>query len=223
MLDKEKSDKTAACVVSDTYIKSNRKLFEGVDDPTRPEGPFNNCTRSLLVDSILNNLEVSYEFEKVTKLIKGLPNFLIGEYFEEAFLLHDPTCHKMFMKILDDFKAKHTGFSPSSIEYIEASFKNFVSDNQEDPRAFLQDNWASAKKMFKFQPLERIRDYFGEKNAIYFGFVGTLITALVVPALVGLVFFGLGLFFYYRYFLASGSLERIFNFYKSIFHAVKKK
>jgi hypothetical protein len=52
--------------------------------------------------------------------------------------------------------------------------------------------------LFKFQPLGSIRDYFGEQNAIYFGFVGSFITMLWIPALVGIVFFVLGLSFYYR-------------------------
>ena len=42
-----------------TFDSSVGYLFEGVNDPTKPEGPFDNATRSLLVDSILRNFTFS--------------------------------------------------------------------------------------------------------------------------------------------------------------------
>ena len=42
-----------------TFDSSVGYLFEGVNDPTKPKGPFDNATRSLLVDSILRNFTFS--------------------------------------------------------------------------------------------------------------------------------------------------------------------
>ena len=121
--------------VSDTYIKSNKSLFEKIDDPNYPEGPFSKCTRSLLVDSVLNNLEIHYEYQKKIKTIKGLPSLITDEYFEESFLLHEQTSHKVFMAGIDSFKEEHKDYSPTSIEYIESLFKNLAMCEHVDPRA----------------------------------------------------------------------------------------
>ncbi|XP_048774148.2 anoctamin-7-like isoform X2 [Ostrea edulis] len=61
----------------------------------------------------------------------------------------------------------------------------------DDPRALLNRSWT---KLFKFQPLWRIRNYFGEKIALYFAWSGHLITSLWLPMLFGLAIFIYGLF-----------------------------
>eukprot|EP00742_Colponemidia_sp_Colp-10_P001240 GILJ01001335.1.p1 GENE.GILJ01001335.1~~GILJ01001335.1.p1 ORF type:complete len:740 (-),score=116.80 GILJ01001335.1:190-2355(-) len=50
---------------------------------------------------------------------------------------------------------------------------------------YLHSEWAKA--FFKKQPMNRIRDYFGEKIALYFGWLGFYTTWLVVPSLAGIV------------------------------------
>jgi len=182
--------------VSDTYIRSNKYLFDLKEDTTN--GPFSSCTRSLLVDSILTNLEIKYIYQSKKISIKGLPLIINAKIFEESFLLHDQTSHKYFTKIINNFKWENLEYTQSSIDYLVQNMKKFSMTGYSDMRAYLQDNWASLGNLFKFQPLGSIRDYFGEQNAIYFGFVGSFITMLWIPALVGIVFFVLGLSFYYR-------------------------
>jgi len=46
--------------------------------------------------------------------------------------------------------------------------------------------------MLCFQPLNTIRDYFGEMNAMYFAWLGTFLATLALPAFLGLVFFAIG-------------------------------
>ena len=100
--------------------------------------------------------------------------------------------------IMNNFKRKKTKYSQDSINYFEAIIKEYAVKNCFDSRSYLQENWASLKNFFKFQPLAEIRDYFGEKNALYFGFAGSFITMLWMPSLVGLLFFVLGISIFYE-------------------------
>lgn len=49
--------------------------------------------------------------------------------------------------------------------------------------------WASFRKMFNFQPLDAVRDYFGVKIALYFAWLGFYTNLLIVPSIVGLLSF----------------------------------
>ena len=59
-----------------------------------------------------------------------------------------------------------------------------------DPRRKLDETWT---RFFKFQPLWKVRNYFGEKIAFYFAWSGELITSLWIPTLFGLIIFIYGL------------------------------
>lgn len=176
--------------VSDSYVRTNKNLFD-------LSQPFDRSKRSLLVDSILNNIEVTYTYHDKEKTIKGLPLLQEEEFIEESFLLHDQTSHKFFMKILENFKSENKNFGPTSIEYLENTIKQFTMTDNVDTRTFLQDHWASFKNFLKFQPLTEVREYFGEKNALYFGFVGSFITMLWLPSLIGLILWIIGISVYY--------------------------
>jgi hypothetical protein len=189
---KDEEDSTKN-LVSEAYVRTNRNLF----DLNEPKGPFGRSQRSLLVDSILANLEVTYTSPDKNKTIKGLPLLIENEIFEESFILHDQTSHRYFTKILDKFQKDNKDYGPTSIEYLEKTVNQFAMTDIPDTRTFLQENWASLKNIFKFQPITEVRDYFGEKNALYFGFVGSFITMLWLPSLVGVFFFILGISLYY--------------------------
>ncbi|CAG5129014.1 unnamed protein product, partial [Candidula unifasciata] len=63
----------------------------------------------------------------------------------------------------------------------------------ENLRKILFDHWAHWKNWLKFQPLDHIRQYFGEKIALYFAWLGFYTTMLVPATVVGLVVFIYGL------------------------------
>ena len=56
-------------------------------------------------------------------------------------------------------------------------------------RSVLYTEWASLRKLFKFQPLDAVRDYYGVKIAFYFAWLGFYSMFLTIPSIVGLATF----------------------------------
>ncbi|XP_040826769.1 anoctamin-9 [Ochotona curzoniae] len=54
---------------------------------------------------------------------------------------------------------------------------------------YLKSKWARWRDIFQNQPIDKIRDYFGEKVALYFAWLGWYTYMLVPAALVGLIIF----------------------------------
>ncbi|KAE8749817.1 hypothetical protein FOCC_FOCC003555 [Frankliniella occidentalis] len=63
-----------------------------------------------------------------------------------------------------------------------------------NPRQVLYEYWARWGEWYRYQPLDHIRDYFGEKIAIYFAWLGFYTGWLLPAALVGVLVFMYGLF-----------------------------
>ena len=154
------------CNVSETFIRANRNLFEFIDHPE----PFNNSLRSLLVDSILEDLEISLEvrnrffkhqiFNKKqilnnkilnnqlinnfsTKSIKGLSLLINEGYFKESFILHDQTSNRNFMLIMNNFKREKTKYRKDIVDFLKATISEFPGSINFDARSYLQENSAS--------------------------------------------------------------------------------
>ena len=68
----------------------------------------------------------------------------------------------------------------------------YVGDG-ESMRDKLSHEWSSIKKLFKFQPLDAVRDYFGVKVALYFAWLGFYTNLLIFPSVVGMICFIYGL------------------------------
>ena len=64
-----------------------------------------------------------------------------------------------------------------------------VDVDVESPRSRLGARWARFAAWYKYQPLDEIRDYFGEKIGLYFAWLGAYTAWLLVPSLVGLCVF----------------------------------
>lgn len=72
----------------------------------------------------------------------------------------------------------------------EGHWKPGSADNE---RKLLFDHWAWWRSAFKFQPLDHIRYYFGEKIGLYFAWLGFYTSMLIPASVVGLAVFIYGL------------------------------
>ncbi|XP_071452092.1 anoctamin-6-like [Hetaerina americana] len=95
---------------------------------------------------------------------------------------------------LFDIPDKETFFTSSEraqviwhiMRWIDYGKKNELGTN-------LLKDWARLRKWREKQPLNDIRDYFGEEVALYFAWLGTYTESLVLPAFVGICCFLYGL------------------------------
>lgn len=113
------------------------------------------------------------------------------KYFSDAFILHDQTDHYPFlqMMLMSDINNKIEYENP----YLPANlFENNKLDILIDERKILQKKWASPKCFYKLQPLNLIRNYFGEAYALYFAWLGMFNFTLVFPMIIGIIFFCIG-------------------------------
>ena len=68
-----------------------------------------------------------------------------------------------------------------------------VPTTELNSRQILFEFWARWSRWYKYQPLDHIRDYFGEKIAIYFAWLGFYTGWLLPAAIVGLAVFLYGI------------------------------
>ena len=99
------------------------------------------------------------------------------EVYEDAFILHEDS------NVSGENEEKDKENDPKKTDKAHKK-----RDLIEDPRKELNDTWGT---WWKFQPLWKIRNYFGEKIGLYFAWAGMLLTSLWLPML-----FGLGCFIY---------------------------
>ncbi|CAG9330895.1 unnamed protein product [Blepharisma stoltei] len=66
---------------------------------------------------------------------------------------------------------------------------NHFCIHNEEQLAFLRSNWGSFSMFWKPQPLQKVKNYFGEKIAMYFAWLGYYVAWLIAPAIIGLVTF----------------------------------
>jgi len=116
---------------------------------------------------------IQYNFTLYT----GLPYLLMKGVYCDAFILHEDS---------DLSKTKEVLLEEEENEELSQDNKELISD----PRKDLEETWTI---FWKFQPVWKIRNYFGEKIALYFAWVGMLMTTLWIPMLFGFACFLYGL------------------------------
>ncbi|KAK4829403.1 hypothetical protein QYF61_003884 [Mycteria americana] len=83
-------------------------------------------------------------------------------------------------------KLLDTGIYKAAFPLHDSSFRHLSTDpNCPSERYLLYREWAHPKNIFKLQPLDFIRKYYGEKIGIYFAWLGFYTNMLIVAAVVG--------------------------------------
>ncbi|XP_059169358.1 anoctamin-7-like isoform X2 [Physella acuta] len=195
--------------VSTPFRMSKVDRFDKYEDP---ENFFRPALRSLLVDHILSNIDIS-ESEAKKKEDAGVEPS-VGGCLESILCCGDSkpgmpkdlqnknVCTKrglpyLLMKnvyteafILHDEslhrKSKMENIPPQSGNMFTET--DAYNQNITDARKELNDKWT---RPLAYQPMWHIRNYFGEKIAFYFAWTGMLVTTLWIP-----MFFGFAVFLY---------------------------
>ncbi|KAG0721119.1 Anoctamin-7 [Chionoecetes opilio] len=129
-----------------------------------PEKYFTDTQRSRIVYEILSTAA----FGKLKKGEIGIERLVEEGVYTASFPLHDGPHEPPASAIKD----------PSQLT----------------PRQVLYHYWARWGKWYKYQPLDHIREYFGEKIGIYFAWLGMYTGWLLPAAVVGLMVFMYGVF-----------------------------
>ncbi|NXO66416.1 ANO6 protein, partial [Phainopepla nitens] len=83
-------------------------------------------------------------------------------------------------------KLLETGIYKAAFPLHDSSFRHLSTDPScPSERYLLYREWAHPKNIFKLQPLDFIRKYYGEKIGIYFAWLGFYTNMLTVAAVVG--------------------------------------
>ncbi|KAL8574715.1 hypothetical protein ACOMHN_055780 [Nucella lapillus] len=169
--------------ISTQFTMNKIDKFEGHENPNTFFRP---AVRSFLSHHILINLNIDEldddlnepgrrEDDDSPQKKKGLAYMLMKENYTDAFVMHEES----------------TRSSIRGDNFLTTSSEDGRDILDKDPRRELDDTWT---KPLKFQPLWKIRNYFGERIAFYFAWSGMLCSTLWIPALFGVCVFCYGMY-----------------------------
>ncbi|XP_055959025.1 anoctamin-4 isoform X2 [Patella vulgata] len=160
-------------------IRTETEKLEGSNpDEDDPQSKFDTVMNYLSPQESQNAATESSNRKVLKK--KGLLYLLMKKSYTDCMILHE---NSQSRKKLEEGIDEH--FDVSDDDGSQVSVKI-----DEDPRKDLDETWT---KFFKFQPLWKIRNYFGEQIAFYFAWSGMLIMSLWLPSLLGIGIFIYGL------------------------------
>lgn len=156
------------------YSKDKEYLF---DIPADKRLFFSSAQRSQIVEFILKRKSFSTNLNDTSF---GISKLLHEGGYIAAYPLHEGVLDVERPKKLD-FDYDEEQMENEMRKNGDGSMNNFMKENHYSPRVQLFKNWASLKCIFRQQPLDEIRKYYGVKIGLYFAFLG-FYTTMLVPA-----------------------------------------
>ncbi|XP_023811631.1 anoctamin-1-like [Oryzias latipes] len=86
------------------------------------------------------------------------------------------------------------GVYDSAYPLHDGSFTRRGGKEQRNDRQILHEEWANYGVMYKYQPVDLIRKYFGEQIGLYFAWLGVYTQLLIPPSVLGIIVFLYGIF-----------------------------
>lgn len=74
----------------------------------------------------------------------------------------------------------------------DGDFRVIGNPAEKNDRQVLHDEWAKYSAFYKYQPIDLVRKYFGEKVGLYFAWLGVYTQLLIPASIVGIIVFGYG-------------------------------
>ncbi|KAM3850562.1 anoctamin-1-like [Diretmus argenteus] len=84
------------------------------------------------------------------------------------------------------------GVYDSAFPLHDGDYKLPGHSEERKDRQLLHEEWARYSAFYKYQPVDLIRKYFGEKIGLYFAWLGVYTQLLVPASIVGIIVFGYG-------------------------------
>ncbi|XP_055954803.1 anoctamin-4-like [Patella vulgata] len=122
---------------------------------------FSSAQRGLIAYQVLSRCTYEEASDKRKRKF-GIKNLINSGVYQAAYPLHEG-------------------------EYL--SPHSLLTRGKSNDRHLLYETWAKPGRWYKYQPLDHIRKYFGEKIGIYFAWLGYYTALLLPAALIGLVVF----------------------------------
>ncbi|KAF1372550.1 hypothetical protein PFLUV_G00266660 [Perca fluviatilis] len=84
------------------------------------------------------------------------------------------------------------GVYDASFPLHDGDYKVIGHLEEKSDRQVLHDEWAKYSAFYKYQPIDLVRKYFGEKIGLYFAWLGVYTQLLIPASIVGIIVFGYG-------------------------------
>ncbi|NXK18176.1 ANO7 protein, partial [Arenaria interpres] len=169
-------------------FKANKlRWFLGSDEQ---DAFFSTTQRHQILYEILATTQYGHSREREV----GIDRLLSENVFTAAFPLHEARPRCPLGTHPTTGPCTPASPSPTSCLSLQGPYKLQPGASSLSQRQVLFQYWASWGKWNKYQPLDHIRKYFGEKVAFYFAWLGFYTGWLLPAAVVGMVVFIVGIF-----------------------------
>uniref|UniRef100_A0A3B3U8V2 Anoctamin n=1 Tax=Poecilia latipinna TaxID=48699 RepID=A0A3B3U8V2_9TELE len=146
------------------FGSSMSSVWRKLKQPFEPKVPHQDhgSTKFLSHCFSRDKLHITALLSVFSPLTRGISTLIAKGVYDAAFPLHD-----------GDFKV--TG-------HLE----------ERNDRQVLFEEWARYSAFYKYQPIDLVRKYFGEKIGLYFAWLGVYTQLLIPASIVGIIVFGYG-------------------------------